>query len=402
MRMQSYRRSKQALVALFALSFWAVAGAVYGFEQTLVSGFLAKRQAIVEENQVDVSAMSSEIRATVNECERMEREGKYGLALDRLHKLQKFTPLAELPSYDVQRLASWLYFKTGDSYQAKKYQARTDAMRELLLYRIGEGRTPEMPIQALMTSDIIEWASMQQAGVVDVKSYPFKGHELLLVTYAGTLPGGSSGRAYFEIDRRVKAKKNAQENLFAPIPLDRMKAEHRALFEQARAKRERFIDDTRFPYLELIGLVKKSITKAAQLDMEGKPEQAILALKEIEVIRPIEEIPLSRLIGFYSFLNGKVGNISKQVELRGLLFGINQAIAHSGDGLLPESAVQVIAVDEEYAWLADKHLTRLSQRVLESPIGRFDVLTVKNAAGAEQDYYFNITRMYSKYLQGLK
>jgi hypothetical protein len=127
-----------------------------------------------------------------------------------------------------------------------------------------------------------------------------------------------------------------------------------------------------------------------------------LALKEIETIRSIEDIPLPSLIGFYSFLNGKVGNISKQLELRGLLFGINQAIAHSGDGLFPESAVQVIAVEEEYAWLADKHLTRLSQRVLESPIGIFDVLTVKNPAGGERDYYFNITRMHPKYLQGLK
>jgi hypothetical protein len=84
------------------------------------------------------------------------------------------------------------------------------------------------------------------------------------------------------------------------------------------------------------------------------------------------------------------------------LFGINQVIAHSGDGLSPQTAVHVIAIDEEYAWLKDKRLVRRLQKVLDTSTGRFDVITAKDSAGAEADYYFNITRMYLKYDLGLR
>lgn len=329
----------------------------------------------------------------------MEREAKYVLALEQLLSLKQFAPISELPSFDVQMLSSWLYMKTGDKSLAAAYRAGADAMRELLLKRVGSGGSPDDPIQAMMVSDIAEWTRMQLARISDVKSYPYRGHELMAVTYAGPTTSNKSAVAYFEIDPRVQAKANLQLSLYSPIPLEQMKPEHRALFEQAKAKRDAFLSDKKIPYLELIDKVKTSIRKATELDLQGTPEQALSALKEVEVLRPIEEVPLPRLISTYSFLNGKVGNNQKQDELRGLLFGINQAIAHSGDALSPETAVHVIAIDEEYTWLGDKHLSRVSQRVLNTPFGKFDVITAKSTTGEGRDYYFNITRMYAMYGQ---
>jgi hypothetical protein len=396
------RRLKQILLFLLALGLWDVLLPAYGADESLITAFLAKRQALAEGNQVDVSAMSKAIRAAIAEGERLEREGKYGQAIERLFELQKFAPLPELPSFDVHMLLSWLYMKTNDTKQAAEHKARAEAMREILRNRLGNGKSPESPIQAIMPSDIAEWARMQLAGISDVKSYPFKGRELFAVTYSGSVTTNKPALAYFEIDPRVQAKANLQQSLYAPIPLESMKPEHRAMFEKAKSKREGFLNDAQFPYLELIEKVKTSIAKAAQLDSQGKTEEAMVVLKEVESIRPIEDVPLPQLISTYSFLNGRLGNTQKQIELRGLLFGINQVIAHSGDGLSPQTAVHVIAIDEEYAWLKDKRLVRRLQKVLDTSTGRFDVITAKDSAGAEADYYFNITRMYLKYDLGLR
>jgi hypothetical protein len=391
----------QNVVLLVAFGLWNALFPAYAADEALVSALLAKRQSLVTENRVDIGEMSKAIRSAIADGERLERDAKYRLALDRLLDLQKFAPLSELPSFDVQMLSSWLYKKTGDSNLATAYGARADAMREILLHRIGSGISPDMPVQAMMYSDVVEWARAQLARITDAKSYPYKGRELLAVTCSGPTTGNKPSVIYFEIDPRVQAKLNLQESLFSPIPLEKMKPEHRVLFEQAMAKREAFLIDMMFPYLELIGKVKTATAKAAQLDLQGKPEEAISVLKEIEVIRPIEGIPLPHLIGMYSFLNGKVGNQQKQIELRGFLFGINQVIAHSGDGLSAKTAVHVIAIEEEYAWLSDKRLNRVTQRVLDTDSGKFDVITAKNATGEVRDYYFNITRMYEKYSQGI-
>lgn len=171
--------------------------------------------------------------------------------------------------------------------------------------------------------------------------------------------------------------------------------------DQAREKRNRFLNDNTFPYLALIGKIREAMKAAMYLDSQKKPAEALAKLKEIEAVRPIEEIPMTELLALYSLLNGKLGNTEKQREVRTLLFGINQTIAHSGDGLSPETAVEVIAVSEEYAWLRDKGRTMSNQRVQDTPSGKFDVLTTKDMNGNERDYYFNITRMYPKSFQSL-
>ena len=79
-------------------------------------------------------------------------------------------------------------------------------------------------------------------------------------------------------------------------------------------------------------LARDAIAKAIALDREGKSAGALGALTDLERIRPIDDIPISGLICVDSAVNGKTGNTRKQLALRGLLFGISQAIAHSGDG----------------------------------------------------------------------
>lgn len=238
----------------------------YGADEALVAAFLAKRQSLVEENKVDVAALSKAIRAAVTDGERLEREGKYELALERLLDLRKFVLLPELPSFDVQMLSSWLYMKTGDPKRAAEHRARADAMRDVLMNRIGSGKSPETPVQAVMINDIAEWTRIQLAVASDVKSSAHKGHEILAVTYSGAATNNKPALVYFEIDPRVQAKANLEQSLFAPIPIERMVPQHRAFFERAKAKREKFLDDSQFPYLELLERVKMSVAKAEQLE----------------------------------------------------------------------------------------------------------------------------------------
>jgi hypothetical protein len=385
------------------LLIWALLNSpllAYGADETLVKDFLAKRQTLVMEGRVDMGEMSKAIRAAIDDVARLESEAKYELAQERLRDLQQFSQLPDLPSYDVQIFLSRLYMKTGNKRLASMHRARADAMREVLLNRVGNGKSPETPIHVVMVSDLIEWFSIQSAKISNLKAVAFKGHELMAVTYGGPATRDTPALAYFEIDPRVQAKENSKLSLLSPIPLEQMTPGHRNLLEQARAKREAFLNDSKIPYLKLMAKVNSALDKAAKLDAGGMPIQALSGLREVETIRPIEDIPLASLIGMYSALNGKVGNNEKQNELRGLLFGIHQAIAHSGDGLSPETAVHVIAIQEEYDWLYDKRLTRVLQKLVDTPLGKFDVLTARNNAGERRDYYFNITRMYAMYNQG--
>jgi hypothetical protein len=374
----------------------------FAADESLIAMFMAKREALVAENRIDIPNMSTDIRNAVNEGERLERAGQYGEALQTLSSLERYTPLLELPSFDVQMLSSWLHMKLGDSGKAGDHKARADAMRDLLLTRIGKGASPEDPIRAIMNNEVIEWTRMQLASISDVESQFRQGREILAVAYSSPRTGQKTKVAYFEIDSRVREQANRQLSLFTPIPFEQMRQRDREAFDLAKMKREKFLSDEQFPYLELLEKAKSAALTAAQLDTEGKTEKALDTINALEAIRPIEDIPLTKLIATYSALMGKLGNSQKQTELRALLFGINQVIAHSGDGLSAQTAVHVIAVEEEYIWLDDKKLNPVKQSVMDAPEAKFDVITAKDPSGVERDYYFNITRLYSKYGQLLK
>ena len=391
-----------AIVFALSLSQAGFAQSAPAPDEQLISAFVSTREALAADSKVDINEMSKVIRGAISEAESLERRGDYRAALERLKALEQYRPLLELPSYDVQMLAAWLNSKLGDSSSAGAHQRRAEAMRELLSHRLGTGETPDDPKRVLMVNDMTEWVRMQLARVNDVKSYPYQGRELMEVTYTGPETGNKPKIAYFELDRRVRAARGQRNRLFDPIPIAEMRPEDRSKLELARQKRQKFLEDDSFPYLELIGKIGELTKSAYALDARGQSAEALAKLKEVEAIRPIEDIPMTELVALYSLLNGKTGNNQKQRELRALLFGINQAIAHSGDALTPERAIEVIAVEEEYTWLRDKALTRVKQRIQEGPRGKLDVLTARDAGGNERDYYFDIARMFQKSARSLR
>lgn len=370
-------------------------------DEGLISEFLATREALAQDPKVNVPEMSKLIRASLNEVESLLQKADYQGALKRLGQLETYRPLIDFPSFEVQLMLLAIYMKLGDSQKVAVHKARAQAMRELLSWRIGSGESVGNPKRVLMANEISEWVRLQGARVVDIKGRPYQGKELQEVSYSGPSTNNQPKVAYFEIDPRARAAQNRQLRLFEPYPVSTFGPRELAAFNTAREKRNRFLDERSFAYDVLMVKIRDTMKTSMELNAQGKSSEALAKLKELEAIRPIEDIPLVDLLSLYSLLNGRVGNTTKQIEIRTLLFGINQAIAHSGDGLSPETAVEVVAVPEEYAWLSDKGLTRVRQRILDTPSGKFDVLTAKDAAGNERDYYFNITRIFPRGVESI-
>jgi len=246
-------------------------------KEELIVRFLNIRENLARGGKIDVAEMSKSIREAIKEGERLEREGNYKDALGKLLELERFAPLADLPSFDVQMLSSWLYGKLGDADRASAHRARADAMRELLGQRIGKGDAPADPVRALMISDVTEWARMRLARIADVRSAPFQGREVMAVTYSGPSTGGQPRVAYFEVDPRVRARAMQRIRLYDPIPLAGMPPKGPEYFELAKQKRARFLSDS-FAYSALIVKIREVIRKAATLDGQGKPLEALAAL----------------------------------------------------------------------------------------------------------------------------
>ncbi|HEY5801133.1 MAG TPA: DUF4919 domain-containing protein [Burkholderiaceae bacterium] len=373
-------------------------------DEALVKQFLATRQALVEQIKIDVPAMSRDIRSAVQEAERIQAGGQWQQAIDRLRQLEKYMPLADLPSYDVQMLLSFLYMKTADTPRADAHHARASAMRSLLA-GLGAGATPDAPVSVLMTNEMIEWHRSQMRRTTGVKNLPHNGREILAVSSVFDLGGGGNGPeqvAYFEFDPKIRARERAQTSLFVALPVERLTGKYGIAFEQAKQKRARLLADTSFEYLALFQQLADLSKKAKALDSAGKPQEALATLKELEATRPFEETPVAGFLELASYLSGKNGETERQMRLRELIFGVQQAIAHSGDALSPETAVHVVGTSEEYEWLRDKKLTFVSQRVHQVAPRIFDAMTARDATGNQREYYFDITPIYARYMESFK
>lgn len=197
------------------------------------------------------------------------------------------------------------------------------------------------------------------------------------------------------------AQGKPKPSLFKPIPLTEMEADQFVAYGAMVEKRKKFLSEPNLPYLKLAATITESMKAATSLIAKGDAEQAMAALQPIAAIRPIEDIPTPELISLYSFILGKLGQTDQQRSMRFFLFGINQAIAQSGDGFSPKSAVPVIFVSEEYAWLKDKDLTLVKQTIEQDEAHAYDVMTARDQTGMERDYYFEITPLYKRYQQAL-
>lgn len=387
------------LLLSLALAVPALAQSAGPANEALVVSFLARRQALLHDPATDPAELSKAIRAAMAEAERLERAQDYQAALDRLLELRRFGPLEALPSYDVHAMAAWLYRKLSDP-AADDHAARAEALRVLLSKRIGGGQSPDDPVRVVMVGEVLEWARMQTARVVEAKPLIHQGRDLQLVTYQGPLTGNQPRTAWFQVAERTPSAAAARRaSLFVPIPLAEMSPHFRAAFDQARDKRRRILDDPALSLPELSLLVDDSVKKAGALAVQGKYAEALEQLKAVEVLRPLDEVPTPELVSVHGVLAGHLGDFDKQTVLRQLLFGINQVIAHSGDGLSVETAVHVIMIREEYVWLNDKRLSRVGQTLVETPTGIFDVLRARDDTGAERDYYFNVTRLFRRFGQ---
>lgn len=362
----------------------------------IVASMQAQRDALFDARHLDVPAVSAEIAKAVGESKRLEAAGQFRAALDRLHVLEKYAPFDDVPSFEVHLLASFLSLKVGDLAQQRVQMDRATAFAFLLANRVGKGDTPDDPARLVMVTEISDWARTHGGDVTGVKDYPYRGRELLLVTYAGPRTAGQARQFYVELDPRTRAMANRAVQRFAPFEVAAMTGEAKAALEKARAKRKAFLDDRGFDYLRLRDLVNTQMKAAIELDAQGKPQEALAKLREIEKVRAIEDIPDPRLLSMYSYLAGRTGDAQKQRELRTYAFGLQQAMAHSGDAKSQASAMHVILVDEEYEVLADRHLKRVKQQ-LEQKNGRvFDALTAANDKGEESQLWFDITELYKR------
>ncbi len=393
---------KQILVCLalcmLAVSAWAQLPEP---SDDLVNALMAKREALFDGRQIDVAQLSRDITAAIREGERLEALGQRQQALNQLLALQKYMPLEDMPSFDVHMLSGWLYDKLGQPDLARRHQELASAYRKLLWTRLGTGNSAADPLRLVMPVEMAEWAKTQLSRVTDVKLLPTGGSRLFVATATSTA-GVPPRQVFFQLDARQLQAANRKLEVYTPIPLEQLRPDDLAQLTLAKDKRKRFLDDAGFAYLELRDKITLLLRESAQLDMAGKTQESLAKLREIEKIRPIEEIPTPRLLGWYSYLMGKTGNTAKQMEMRGLIFGIQQDIAHSGDGRSAATAIHVVMVDEEYQWLQDKKLKMVRQALQEKDGQNYDVLTVQNAQGAESTIYFNITKLFSRYLQVVK
>lgn len=381
------------IVAVVAIVAVGSGGARADDATSEVQAALARRSALAQGGSVNLREMSAAIRAAVTEAERLERVGNYPAALEHLRSLETYGTLADLPSLEVQTLAAWLLMKQGDPTTAALHRARADALRQVLTRQVGAG-TPEDPLKLVLASEIGEWARASLVRLTEVKEQPQPGREMVVASYVGPTTHFQPKTLYAEMAPQRPAP--VVDNVFTPVPPDRQDDRYLALLHDAQARRQRFLEDHGFSFLALQAGLQAAMTDALALAQAGKADDALERLRKLEKIRPLEEIPTPELIALYSMLCGKADEPETQARLRGLLFGINQAIGHSGDGAGTDTAVQVILVAEEYHWLRERRLKAGRQRLLQTPAGTFDVITARDAVGIEREYYFNVTGLFAR------
>lgn len=71
--------------------------------------------------------------------------------------------------------------------------------------------------------------------------------------------------------------------------------------------------------------------------------------------------------------------------------GLISSLLSSGDGRTPETAFKVITVREEYEMLRALSLESLGQRLITANDRYYDVLSVRDANGAQGEVFFEVT-----------
>ncbi|RXV73474.1 DUF4919 domain-containing protein [Burkholderia stabilis] len=363
---------------------------------SVVDQLLSQRQKFAHDDKIDLQQLSRDIEGTAKEANELDRAGKGGDALRRLSELTKYAPLDEFPDYDVQAVCSNIYGHFNRPL-SDDCRARAHAMADILKNRIGSGSSPDDPVRVITIAEVHEWMNLHSANISNIQAYQYRDVPLQKVTYSGQSTGGQSAIAYFEINSRAFASiTRSAPNVFDPLPLD---GKYATAYQQAHEKRIRFLADHSFNYPELIHLCRDLGKQAMQLAQQGDYNGALSKIKEVEKVRPIHDIPIFSIISNYSYLLGKTGNAEAQSEIRLYLFGITQDIAHSGDGLSPETAIHVADDGEEYTWLMSRKLRLTKQALIMKGNSRYDALDTTDLNGNSRTYYFDVTQIFDRQIE---
>ncbi|NML32995.1 hypothetical protein [Paraburkholderia antibiotica] len=363
----------------------------------IVDQLQAQRQEFAQDDKIDPQRLSHEIQAALKDSVALDRAGNDPEAIARLSVLEKYAPLTRFPSYDVQTLCAGLYAKLNQPNDAEACRARAAAMAEILQKHSGSGATPDDPVRVITIEEVSEWIHAQSAQLSNVRAYPYHDANLQAITYAGPATGNQSTVAYFLFSPRLLASLNsAKINVFDPLPINPQNSRYQAALNDAHAQRLKFLTDTSFDYPALIQLCASSEREAMRLQQQGDVAGALSKIREIEKIRPIQDVPIFDVISTYSFLLGKSGDIDAQSRMRLYLFGIAQDIAHSGNGLTPESAIHVAAISEEYAWMHEKGWRAVKQSLITKGNAHYDAIEATDGSGHSQTAYFEVSQIYAR------
>lgn len=359
------------------------------------------RQALADNAQINLQQFSRDTLATNIAANTLDRSGDDPAALTKLRELEKYAPLAQYPDYDTQIVCANVYRKLGQASEAAACRQRVDALAEILLKRSGSGDTADDPVRVVRIGEMGQWVQLHAGRVSNVDSLDYRGAVLQKVSYV-TSAGGSPAIVYFATNpREAEEIKQANQDVFKPLPVAADQGKYGAAFKDAHQRRIQFLADTRFNYLELIKAVQDDQKQAMQMAAQGDVTGALAKIREVEKIRPIQDIPIFSLISNYSFLLGKAGDTQAQNAMRLYLFGITQDIANSGDGLTPETAVHVVAINEKLSWLFAKRLRIGRQSLQSGPDRNIDAIDTVDANGQSRTYYFDVTALYKRYAPSL-
>ncbi len=382
------------LISLLCISFCGNSFA--DTPDSIATQLQSQRQAFAQDEKIDLEALSREIQATVKESEALDQAGNDTGAISRLRVLEKYAPLPQFPSYDVQMECAKLYAKLAKQDDAEACRQRAVALADILKERTGSGATPDDPVRVITINEVTEWLRSQSLRITGLQTYPYHNENLQVVSYTGPSTVGKSPVAYFLLNSRIVTSLNKKAGIYDPLPVSAKDGKYYAALQQAHEARVRFLNDKSFNYGELAYLCTNSERDALQLAQQGDINGALAKIREVEKIRPIQDIPITDFIAAYSFLLGKSGDVETQMKMRLYLFGINQDIAHSGNGLSQDTAVHIVATSEEYAWVRAKNLRVTRQQLVQNGESRYDLLDAVDASGHSQTFYFEVTQVFNR------
>lgn len=363
----------------------ASASAIVADVQALVrQGLDASLQKLSAQPQAPVAQAVSQ--ATVAAMAALARQDAQG-AIDQLAPLARFQPLQTFPSYRVQAIQAQAYRQLGDATRSQWHGLSAKLLSDLAQQGTSAS-APFRPVHYLQLGDVIALAG---GDVQDTRTQPLSGGGSLITVLFKDDPQGLKTRY---IDTTRLAASQSLPPRYSVLMKSDMPADMHAALAESRAMLARFYADRSLNYDKLEAALRTAVTTFDTLLSQHKPAQALQALQRVAELRPLEEIPHVPFLTRLSLAYGETGQRADQQRLRRLLFGLQQAIAATGDALSFETAVEVPFIAIEYDWLQDRQLRRTTQSLVQRGEQSFDVLEVVDAKGSTGERYFNVTRMW--------